>query len=83
MLPFVQARERTGRTYPAQVMTNKNEHLQDEAAVPLDPRLEAMIGAKLRSFYDTLASEPVPDRILELLTQLDAKERGRANGSKE
>lgn len=40
----------------------------------LDPELDAMIGAKLRSYYDHLLSEPVPDRILELLAQLDRKD---------
>lgn len=64
-------------------MTRKQEKPLDEPTLPLDPRLEAMIGAKLRSFYDTLASEPVPDRIVELLTQLDASERESAGGSKE
>jgi hypothetical protein len=46
----------------------------------LDPKVEAMIGAKLRSYYDTLMSEPVPDRIVELLRQLDAKERAQQAG---
>ena len=39
----------------------------------LDPRIDAMIGAKLRSFYDGLMAEPVPDRILDLVGRLDAK----------
>jgi len=56
-------------------MKSRNEIKPEDADVALDPRLEALIGAKLRSFYDTLASEPVPDRIVELLRQLDAKER--------
>lgn len=43
----------------------------------LDARLEAMIGAKLRRYYDDLLSEPVPDRFMDLLLQLDAKERQR------
>lgn len=41
----------------------------------LDPNVDAMIGAKLRGYYDGLMAEPVPDRILELLAKLDAKER--------
>lgn len=43
----------------------------------LDPQLDAIIGARLRSYYDTLLSEPVPDRILDLLLQLDAKDKGK------
>ena len=34
-----------------------------------------MIGAKLRGYYDGLVAEPVPDRILELIAKLDARER--------
>ena len=32
------------------------------------------ISAKLRHFFDTLASEPIPDRFLELLEKLDEAE---------
>ena len=45
----------------------------------LDPEGEAMSGAKLRSYYESLMAEPVPDRIVELLAQLDAKERAQQN----
>jgi len=41
----------------------------------LDAKLDALIGAKLRSYYDELMAEPVPNRILDLLAELDAKER--------
>jgi|APMI01.1.fsa_nt_gi hypothetical protein len=41
----------------------------------LDPKVDAMIGAKLRGYYDGLVAEPVPDRILELIAKLDARER--------
>lgn len=55
---------------------NDNRQEAESAQMAIDPRLDALIGAKLRSYYDTLLSEPVPDRILELLMQLDAKESG-------
>jgi Anti-sigma factor NepR len=45
----------------------------------LSPRHEAMletlIGSKLRSYYGELMAEPVPNRILDLLSQLEAKEQ--------
>lgn len=39
-----------------------------------EARLDALIGTKLRSYYDELMAEPVPNRILDLLAQLEAKE---------
>ncbi len=52
-----------------------------EEAKVLDPQLDAIIGARLRSYYDNLLSEPVPDRILELLMQLDAKDKRKKPSS--
>ncbi|HEX2256038.1 MAG TPA: NepR family anti-sigma factor [Afifellaceae bacterium] len=37
----------------------------------LDPRVQCEIGRQLRAFYDDVISEPVPDRFLELLQQLE------------
>jgi hypothetical protein len=34
------------------------------------------IGAHLRKVYDEALSEPVPDRFMDLLKQIDRKERG-------
>lgn len=36
-----------------------------------DPRIQCEIGRQLRAFYDDVISEPVPDRFLELLRQLE------------
>ena len=33
--------------------------------------IQAYIGARLRSSYDDVASQPVPDRFLQLMQQLD------------
>lgn len=38
---------------------------------------EDWIGAHLRKVYDETLSEPVPDRFLALLKQIDQKERRR------
>jgi hypothetical protein len=35
--------------------------------------MDRAIGAKLRALYDEVAREPVPDRFVELLKQLDEK----------
>jgi hypothetical protein len=39
------------------------------------------IGAKLRALYGAVQEEPIPDRILDLLEQLDEAERTSANAS--
>jgi hypothetical protein len=42
-----------------------------------DSSVQTAIGSRLRAYYDSVAQEPVPDRFLELLKQLDSKESGR------
>jgi hypothetical protein len=42
----------------------------------LDRQAQARIGEQLRSMYDDLLKQPVPDRFVELLRKLDAKEDG-------
>jgi Anti-sigma factor NepR len=37
------------------------------------PPFHDLIGAKLKSFYAQIASEPVPDRFTELLKKLDTQ----------
>lgn len=45
--------------------------------LPIDPKIDGLIGEKLRKYYDTLMNEPIPNRILELLRQLEEKENSR------
>lgn len=42
----------------------------------LDSKSRETIGNRLKALYDGVASEPVPDRFLDLLRQLDRKEQG-------
>ena len=37
------------------------------------PPVYDMIGRRLRDYFDEVAKQPVPDRFLELLNQLDSK----------
>ena len=41
------------------------------AEVVLEADLQAHIGRQLRAVYDEIANEPVPDRFLKLLEQLE------------
>lgn len=81
------ARNRTG--------TGMNQQTEFSAGppgqAPLDPfdtDIQSHIGRQLRALYDGVVSQPVPDRFLELLTQLEEKngnadESGKPGGSTE
>jgi hypothetical protein len=38
-----------------------------------NPNVKDHIGRQLRALYDEVAAQPVPDRFMELLNRLDAK----------
>jgi hypothetical protein len=42
----------------------------------LSPELQAHIGRQLRSVYDEVLKEPVPDHLRELLAELEKKNTG-------
>lgn len=44
----------------------------DRLPPKLDVDLQKHIGNKLKSYYDQVVNEPVPDRLLKLLEQLEA-----------
>jgi hypothetical protein len=50
-----------------------NEPRRSAAAVSGKPPVYDMIGKRLRDYFDEVAKQPVPDRFLELLNQLDSK----------
>jgi hypothetical protein len=43
----------------------------------LPSHVAAFLGEQLQTYYAQLMSEPVPDRFIQLLKQLDGKERDR------
>ena len=49
----------------------------------LDADVETHIGGRLRAMYDSVLREPVPDRFLDLLHQLDSKMSSRSDASKQ
>jgi len=52
----------------------------DEHKAPrgmLDRSLQAQLGRQLRSIFSDIASEPVPERFIKLLEELEAKEKRR------
>lgn len=61
-------------------MTSSRKHPVEPVVTQAkpEPRLseesQAFIGLKLRELYDDVVAEPVPDRLLELLTKLGEKD---------
>jgi len=45
-------------------------------AISGKPPVHDMIGRRLRDYFDEVAKQPVPDRFVELLNQLDSKTSG-------
>jgi hypothetical protein len=43
----------------------------DEAPLPRDDAMQALIGKQLRSLYESVLAEPLPDKIVDLLVKLD------------
>ena len=43
----------------------------------LDRSLQAKIGGQLRAIYSDVANEPVPERFIRLLEELEAREKQR------
>jgi Anti-sigma factor NepR len=56
-------------------MDNDNEPPSNSKTVKLNSALPAQIGQKLRTLFDEVESEPVPDRLRELIEALAAKEK--------
>jgi Anti-sigma factor NepR len=46
--------------------------IDDKMITSAKPEVSDLIGQRLRNYYDEVAKQPVPDRFLELLNQLEA-----------
>jgi hypothetical protein len=57
----------------AKPKNNKTEKIEKMNHAPTQPEIYDLIGQRLRSFYDEVAQQPVPDRFVDLLNQLEAK----------
>ena len=68
ILPCLVARMAKNPLSGGSVGKNRMHEKQEQEAV-----IDRAIGAKLRALYDEVAREPVPDRFIELLKQLDDK----------
>jgi hypothetical protein len=59
---------------PLDDILNVNGDPGPEPALP--PHVATFLGEQLQAFYAQLMNEPVPERFVELLAQLDGKESG-------
>jgi hypothetical protein len=48
-----------------------------KARTPADPVVSAAIGRQLKSLYDGVLTEPVPDALSELVKRLASNDKGR------
>ena len=61
------------------------DNSDDKAAIDaeghahVDPRIDRLVGDKLRSYFDGLLDAPVPDRIVELIAALGASDEREPN----
>jgi hypothetical protein len=56
-------------------LLNANGDPGPEPALP--PHVATFLGEQLQAYYTQLMSEPVPDRFVEILKQLDGKRSGQ------
>ena len=68
---MVEDGNKTAKTAKTNKKTEKKIEKMNHA--PNQPEIYDLIGQRLRNFYDEVAQQPVPDRFVELLNQLEAK----------
>jgi hypothetical protein len=68
---MVEDGNKTAKTAKPAKKTEKKTEKMNHA--PHQPEIYDLIGQRLRNFYDEVAQQPVPDRFVELLNQLEAK----------
>ncbi|MDR3375662.1 MAG: NepR family anti-sigma factor [Ancalomicrobiaceae bacterium] len=56
-------------------MTRQKQTIFDQPV--MGPRIQLHLGEQLRQFYSSIASEPVPQRFLALLEEMEHRERSR------
>lgn len=60
--------------------TKETAEASADSGKTLDDLSSSHIGKRLRTMYDEVVSEPVPDKFLDLLESLERAEEERSNG---
>lgn len=58
----------------AAILDEKNDIMMKTSA---KPQVSDLIGQRLRTFYQDVAKEPIPDRFIDLLKKLEAASSGK------
>lgn len=61
----------------AEMRKRKDLNPEQTSATNPKPKVYDLIGKRLRGYFDDVASQPVPDRFVDLLNQLAAKAPGK------
>jgi len=56
---------------------NSPRRVKTPPGAGLDPELQAKIGRQLQELYRTMLEEPVPERFLRLLAELERKQENK------
>ena len=56
----------------------QNRPSTEDVAIPLPTDVQAFIGRQLRAVYNDVVNEPVPDRFVKLLEELERKQGGKS-----
>jgi len=56
------------------VPANPTMSSSGKGIVPLDPKIQEVLGKALRALSKDIVTEPIPDRFVALLAELEAKE---------
>jgi hypothetical protein len=71
LMPENSGSDQTGKT--PDIMSTPS---QSPIGAALDPTLQAHIGRQLRALYDEIVQQPIPDRFIQLLEELERKKAG-------
>ena len=70
-MPKTPKGSRSGEANEGKEMQAGTDTPARRGAPRIDPRIQREIGKHLRAHYDDVVNEPVPDKFLELLQQLE------------
>lgn len=59
---------------PPDAKNMNHQTIEPTSDVRLNARAQALIGQRLKTVYDELVQEPVPEHLLKLLEELEQKE---------
>ncbi|WP_342642682.1 NepR family anti-sigma factor [Rhodoligotrophos ferricapiens] len=56
--------------------TNLEEQRGDQNNPVVDKKIQERLGRQLKALYEDVVKQPIPDRLLNLMAQLEAQKKG-------